>query len=155
MKKQSIRVVSQGIRLSSNDKRHLALQRIDDRDNFIGNGWLFTPKKVVCSTVGGIYTIDAEIKEDGVSIEFGSARYAGQFGATALVGQWSIESKAAETELAAIAQAKKAKRDDSAALSCLAPLLKVYHNTNAVGRLALEVRVLHYLRTAGSDISGF
>lgn len=56
-----------------------------------------------------------------------------------------------KTALASVAQAKKAANDRFSILSVLKPLRKAYSQTNAQGKLALEVRVLNYLRT-GKDL---
>lgn len=62
-----------------------------------------------------------------------------------------IASDAVLTQLAAVAQSNKARNDKTDLLATLKPLRKAWHNTNASGRLALEVRVLNYLRN-GMDL---
>jgi hypothetical protein len=59
--------------------------------------------------------------------------------------------EAAETEIAATKQMKKARTDKTTVLELLRPLRKAWKGTNHAGRLALEVRALNYLRN-GTDL---
>lgn len=150
-KRETIRVVCLGNRVHDKDRKSIVVQRLAAQDELMGRPWHFTTKKSH-GIAGCVYEIDAEIDGDDVSIIFSTMRFQGTYHDTDLVAQWKLESQAADTELAAVAQARKAKRDNSAVLECLEPLMNAYMATNPVGRLALEVRVLHYMRSGGTDI---
>lgn len=150
-----VRVLCLGSRLSGNNKLSVALQRVDESNVAIGSIALFSKKKAYVP--GGYYLIEDELVdfgEDGgiTSIAINAMAWSGErIEDDERLAAVIAAHEAAETEKAAINQEKRAVSDKSPILDLLKPIRKEYAKTNAVGRLALEVRVLHYLRY-GKDI---
>lgn len=72
--------------------------------------------------------------------------YAGEFPALApLVDAWQLQNKASQTLKTVAAQEKRAE-ELSGAMGSLDQIRKLYRATNFEGRLAIEVRLLTYLR---------
>lgn len=59
----------------------------------------------------------------------------------------SAKSDANTLELLVRSKHKKAARDRSSIFDAMLPLRQAYKKTNGMGKMAMEVRLLHYLRT--------
>lgn len=99
---------------------------------------------------GSLYQADVTIDGDSVT-RHGKPAYVGPMLDKELAAQLYVDSDAAKTQHAALSQAKKAVNDNSNVLECLDPLIQAYWSTNGAGRMALEVRILNYIRS-GRDL---
>lgn len=132
------------------------MQRVDNENKEIGSAALFVKNQSYVP--GGYYFIEKSLvdfsDDDGgvTSIATKAMRWSGErIDSQEELAVVIARHEAAETEKAAINQKKKAVSDKAPLLELLKPLRREYNKTNAVGRLALEVRVLNYLRN-GNDL---
>ncbi|OES24042.1 hypothetical protein [Alteromonas macleodii] len=138
-------VVCLGTRVGTKNDKWVGLQRVDENEQLIGEIGYYSAIKNAFP--GAIFSIEAELTDESLStIHPSTLTFVKTLADTALSAKIKIEHEANETKLTAIKQAKKARTDKSDILDCLRPLRLAYRNTNHAGRLALEVRVLHYLR---------
>lgn len=100
--------------------------------------------------VGHVYTVDMS-KDDGHQTMYGKPRWVREFEDEEFVLKHRLESEKNETLFLAMNQAKKALKEKKDILNCLKPIREKWRNTNTQGQVALEARVLYYLR-AGGDL---
>ncbi|MBL4908953.1 MAG: hypothetical protein JKX78_02850 [Alteromonadaceae bacterium] len=148
---QPVSVLCLGTRVGLGSKRLTAIRLLDIQGEPYGDPAYFAHMKKVFPT--GVYTMDIALDEGGgiMSVRDQTAKFTGT-----LVGEEActvirLEHEAAETQLTAASQVKKAKNDKTCVLETLRPLRKLWASTNHAGQLALEVRVLNYLRN-GTDL---
>lgn len=128
-------------------KMYLRLHRLSDAGELTAeDGGLYEYDKTFSGMhCGSIYRIPATDKK----IRVGQKQFVGHASEVSALAQfvdgWQIESKAAETLKSRAHQEKKAG-EISNALHSLDDLRRVYRATNHEGRLAIEVRLLDYLR---------
>lgn len=132
-----------------NGKKSTAFQLLDESDALIGKVCTYTGIKASYVFPAAVCTLDAT--ETLETIHPQSIKFVRSLRSTAFGAKVRLEHEAAETILAAYNQGKKAKNNKQQILEALKPLREVYNTTNAVGKLALEVRVLNYLRN-GTDL---
>lgn len=102
--------------------------------------------------VNGIYEIQGTLvnKDEIDCIKPTTSRLMGEFSGPEAVAN-RLKHDGAKTLASSVSQAKKLANDRSNVLDCMEPLRRAYNNTNSQGKMALEVRVLHYLRY-GKDL---
>lgn len=100
------------------------------------------------SYVGHIYKVEMSDEGDGV-IMHGRPEYVRTFEDEAVILEHRLESESNDTIFLAVNQAKKAVKEKKDILNCLKPIRQKWRNTNTLGQVALEARVLYYLRTGG------
>lgn len=103
-------------------------------------------------TTAGVYAMEADLIDGEISTIYpNSFKYMGLVTDDDQAATIKLQAEAVTTEHTARQQAKKALNDKTVILETLKPLRKAYAKTNAVGRLALELRILNYLRN-GKDL---
>jgi hypothetical protein len=113
-------------------------------DGNVGEERLYSAKNLKAISVGSVYEVETDA-DDSTRIYVNSARW---------LRVWSNEEEAAVWQAAAAAfdtteLARKREKQETSRklpLEVLRPLREEYWRTNAAGRLAIEVRVLAYLR---------
>ena len=98
-------------------------------------------------SVGGVY----QVKASGTKIVPSSFKWLRTWEDTGQVAVWQTEARAFDTELRTRKQ-EKSETSVQHMLEVLAPLRKAYNRTNHIGRLAIEVQVLAYLRSYRIDL---
>lgn len=123
------------------------LRRISpDGESLMEPGSIFGTRKLQVH-VGGVFKIDTIFKEDdGISIVPSTAEWVRTWEDKAAVAAWQTVSRAAETAARAYKMAKSEKGVNHM-LAVLDPLRKAYNATDHIGRLAIELQVLAYLRS--------
>lgn len=129
-----------------NGKMYVRIHRLSADFKPIGEGGLYEiDKNLRGMTCGGVYTIPATEKK----IRAGQKvflKWGGDVAALAdEIDAWQIDSKAAETRKVIDAQEKKSA-ELSVAFHSMDKLRAIYRGTNYEGKLAIEVRLLDYLR---------
>lgn len=143
-------IVCTGTVLDISSKKHTAFQLIDDAENKVGNTAYFI--KLKTTFVTGIFKVQGKVVDGNLeTIQPSTMQYVRQIKDKEWAAEIRIAHEAAETAYSALQQWKKARNDKSDILDVLKPLRRAWHNTNATGKLALEVRVLNYLRN-GKDL---
>ena len=105
---------------------------------------LYSQKSLKSIRVGHVYEVDAD-PADPTRIYVDSARWLRLWGDEAEAAVWQTASAAFDTlELARKHQKQQTSR--RLPLELLKPIRDEYWRTNSAGRLAIEVRVLAYLR---------
>lgn len=146
---QSVRVVCLGTRVTNN-KKTTAFRLLGDGQNFIGPEARFSAVKNTYPAA--IFTIEAILINGRLqNINPNTIKFCEKLIDSEASAVIRLAHEAAESTLAALSQSRKNKADKSAILAQLKPLRAAWRSTNEVGRLALEVRVLNYLRN-GKDI---
>lgn len=146
---QTVRVVCLGSRVINN-KRSTAFRLLGEGQTFAGPESRFSYIK---NTVpAAIYTVEAHLVNGQLqNIKAHTMKFSEHFIDNEACAVIRLAHEAAESTLAALSQSRKHKADKSSILDQLKPLRALWRNTNEVGRLALEVRVLNYLRN-GKDL---
>lgn len=147
---EEVRILYLGTVLDGKDKKHCACQLVDGDNRPLGEivyfgkcGTMFAP---------GIFKGEGLLKgNDLISIRTNTFQFVDELADKTLAAEIRLTHEANETEYTAVKHAKKARNDKSAVLELLKPLRRAWLKTNTVGRLALEVRILHYLRS-GDDL---
>jgi hypothetical protein len=138
-------VVCTGPTVLSDGKLGLVLQVVE------ANGTLNPVRKVFgeksCRkaniSLGGIYKVEANA--DFSTAIIAGAKYQGLWPNEAERAGWKTAERALTIERAA-QKRQKSDAENNAMIAALAPIRKAYVLTNSVGRLAIEVQVLAYLR---------
>lgn len=146
---RKIKVVYLGSVTGVGDKRAYEVQLVKDGKT-VGETSVFagTTGKMVC--VGNVYNAKGNTKNDQVVriAEFSwhdhDQDHRDVLSKEELAALQARDSST-HAHFAAFAQAKKNKGSDDV-LELLKPIRRQWKKTNAVGRMALEVRVLNYLR---------
>lgn len=148
---KELKVVCLGTVVGRGDKRLTAIQLVDSTLNVYGAKAYFSGMKKF--HVAGIFTVNVELDADKeISIIQGStARFFCAFPDEEQSALMRLSHETNETLITAAAQSKKARNDKTCVLETLRPLRKLWASTNHAGQLALEVRVLNYLRN-GTDL---
>ena len=107
---------------------------------------LFTAKDFHCR-VGHVYRIRISEIKGADSIYPSTARWISAYEDEAQAAAWQAAARAFDVEKAARRERKKAEGTQQM-LEVLRPLRTIYQRTNALGRLAIEVQLLAYLRQA-------
>jgi len=146
MDKRKILVLCTGTFLVGK-KKHTGLKELNKLDI---NDRLFSYNRSLVA--GGIHEIEAVFEDDKLSSYYPhSVLFKYKLDDDVELAKIMLRHESCETIISALNQAKKAKADKSAILETLKPIRQAYQNTNHAGRLALEVRVLNYLRN-GNDL---
>lgn len=141
-----LKFVCVGKTISDDKKPCYILSRVLDNGGRDATERIFTAKSLPLVRVGRVYEIEApEGKEDGSSIFGSTARFVERWPHEVEAAAWETVASAFDVEQAAKKRAK-ADADSKIMAECLAPLRKLYLKTNSVGKLAIEVQVLAYLR---------
>lgn len=131
-----VQFVYKGIRLSWDNKKKFHAVLVN------GEEMLF--EKFKNFIVGGIYEFDGEVSENGIKGNFNNPTFKGSVEHNS---ELLLQHKAAVDLWAALNQAKK----QNDLLELLRPLREAYQATNPQGQIAMEVRLLNYLRN-GRDL---
>ena len=103
-------------------------------------------------TLAGVYSVDADLVDGEINTLYvNTFKYLGLVTDDEQAATIKLQAEALKTEHTARCQAKKSLNDKTVILDVLKPLRKAWANTNAVGKMALEVRILSYLRN-GKDL---
>jgi len=95
---------------------------------------------------GGVYLIPTDAERS--KAQFVNRQWSRMWPDAEAVAQWRAKSDALEvSHRHAKRTAGKEREALEAALACLEPIRKLYMGTDRLGKLALEVAVLDYLRT--------
>jgi len=148
---QPISVVCFGTRIGVGTKRLTCIRLLGEDGLPYGHPAYFSQMKKVFPT--GVYTMDIALDDGGdiLTIRDSTAKFTGTLACEETCTLIRLEHEAAETQLTAANQAKKARNDKTCILETLRPVRKLWASTNHAGQLALEVRVLNYLRN-GTDL---
>ena len=96
---------------------------------------------------GQIYDMDVKLDDGGIHSYYGStAEFAEESLPDVMRTRIQAESRSAELAKTVYQQAKKASGGSDLMLEQMLPLRRAYQNTNSLGRMAMEVRVLNCLR---------
>ncbi len=110
----------------------------------LGEERIFASKGLLCR-VGHIYRIQISETKGADSIFPSTERWISQYADAEQVAAWQAAARALDVEKAAARERKKAEGTQQM-LEVLKPLRTIYERTNALGRLAIEVQLLAYLR---------
>lgn len=94
---------------------------------------------------GGIYVVEASRRKDGTSAKITDAVYESTWEDKDQVSDWQAEHDIAETSRR-IRSIEKREKESKLVAETLKPLRRLYRNSDATGRAALEGVVLKYLR---------
>lgn len=144
-----VTVLCLGTRLLNGTKKCTAVQLVDEHEEPVGEPCLYLNLKG--THPGGIFTCKATLEGNELQTIKSNLKFAKQMSDREWAAEIRLSHDAAETTLAALSQVKKAKNDKTPLLEVLRPLRRAYQKTNANGKLAIEVRVLNYLRN-GRDL---
>ena len=113
-------------------------------EGWLGKERVYGQKDLKRVRVGSVYEIEID-PADPSMIYPGSIRWLRLWKDEEQIATWQTLADAFDTRHLAVKQERK-ESERKLPLERLAPLRKHYWNTNAAGRLAIEVRVLAYLR---------
>lgn len=143
-------IICLGMRVVEGNKKVLKLDLVNANCLLSGDPVYFSYDNSL--SVGGIYEVEGTLKAGKIfKIVFSNTRFVKAYDDKKYCQEIRLAHQAAQTEYAAIIQAKKFKSDNSEILSGFVAARRAWQKTNAVGRMALEVRVLNYLRN-GKDL---
>lgn len=128
---------------TADGKQALILREVSEA-GALGVERLFAAKGLLCR-VGHVYRIQISETKGADSIYPSTERWISQYADAEQVAAWQAAARALEVEKAAKRERKKAEGTQQM-LEVLKPLRTIYQRTNALGRLAIEVQVLAYLR---------
>jgi hypothetical protein len=128
----------------TNDGKTALVLRELCEDGSLADERLFTAKDLHCR-VGHVYRIRISEAKGADSIYPSTARWTSTYEDEAQVAAWQAKARAFDVEKAALREQKKAEGTQQM-LEVLKPLRTIYQQTNTLGRLAIEVQVLAYLR---------
>lgn len=118
--------------------------RTVDGDGGTGRERIYSHKNLKTVRVGAVYDVDTD-PEDQTAIHTNSLRWIRLWENQNEAAAWQVAADAFDTrELAARQERKETSR--KLPVELLEPIREQYWATNAAGRLAIEVRVLAYLR---------
>lgn len=137
---ETIEVLSIGMVRLIGNKKGYGFIKLDSDGNETKEVMYF--EKMKCYA-GGVYKIEYNDKEGQIR---GKMEWDRSFHDEERTAELSLVSQATDTTFIAEAQEKKARASKQDILNCLKPVRQAWANTNHAGRLALEVRVLNYLR---------
>lgn len=129
-----------------NGKRYTLIQQVID-DKLVGEPSIFSYDKRL--KIFSIYEGEIEVKDDTICA-YRKCKFVGIYQGEDRAMRLA-EHDAAMTAWDATQQANKVRNGKTVILDELQGLRKAWQSTNATGRLALEVRVLNYLRN-GRDL---
>ncbi len=124
------------------EKKGIQFSVLDEEDKETSTTRCFMKKDYPKCFPGIIYTIESSETQ--------------MRGGTEWVGTWPdaerrteimVASRAVDDLFTARAQRKKAEKDQSDILECLAPIRKAYQKTNHAGRAAVLARAILYIQT--------
>ncbi len=110
----------------------------------LGNERIYQHKGLQHLRIGAVYQVEVD-PANPRSIYTNTFRWLRLWEDTAEASVWQVSSDAFDT-LHLAAQQEKKQNARKLPVELLAPLREEYWKTNALGRLAIEVRVLAYLR---------
>lgn len=140
-----VRVVCLGTVLSHNHNKSTGLQLIDEQDKPVGEPAYFGNMKK--GFPAAIFTIKGIVVDGNLNtVQPASLTWDKRMTDTEWAAEIRVAHEAGETVLTVARQTKNARRDRSDILDTLKPLRRAWKNTNSDGRLAIELRVLRYLR---------
>ena len=128
---------------TADGKPALILRELSGADD-LGTERVFEAKGLLCR-VGHVYRIQISQTTGAASIFPSTDRWISQYADAEQVAAWQAAARAFEIEKAAVRERKKAEGTQQM-LEVLKPLRTIYQRTNALGRLAIEVQLLAYLR---------
>src|SRR5579859_871524 len=128
---------------TADGKPAIILRKLSEA-NELGTERLFASKGLHCR-VGHVYRIQVSETKGADSIFPSTERWISQYANAEQVAAWQAAARAFEIEKAAARERKKAEGTQQM-LEVLKPLRTIYQRTNALGRLAIEVQLLAYLR---------
>lgn len=142
-----LRLLCLGTRYFQGSKKHTAYIEIDENQNIVSDEVVHYSHNSKVN-VNVIYTVQSPEKGSilGNSFEVVERLKDEDQSATQL-----LEHEAHELAFLTYKKSKKAQSDKTGILNLLWPLRQLYKNTNALGKMALEVRILNYLRN-GKDL---
>lgn len=144
------KVVCTGVAELADGKLGTILQQVNDDGTVDPRNRIFDEKKCTKAFIrtGGVYEIEAN---DTFTRAFvASPKYQGMWANEHDRVKW----QATERSIKLARAAKKQMKDDvsqNAMMDVLAPIREAYRKTNHLGRLAIEVQVLAYLRNVKAD----
>ena len=138
-----VSILGLGVVILSNDKKGYGFEFLDKDKKRTGEKIYFSSK--IKNAPGLIYEIEMSTTEGERSFN-GEPKLIGQYANEEVRAELFITSNANLTMLTAFTQRKKAENSKEDILSCLKPIRKAYLKTNSLGRMAIEVRVLNYIR---------
>lgn len=126
----------------------IAIQVVNENGVLIGTPAQYVAKGKLTGHLqaGMMYEVKAKLKDDVVVGVSGPFSWVGRWPNDAEATAMRAKQVAADVEMRAASDERKAA-DYLKHLPALAPLRKAYRNTNFQGQLAIEVAVLHYLRS--------
>lgn len=129
------------------------LQRINDDGVLFGEISSFSPDKKRRPMVDCCYSIEALTGDDGhvISARFGTLKILDLMPDREISRETQMLQITHKTQATAISQALKNSKSDHLILDCMKPLRRAYMKTNRIGQLAMEVRLLNYMRY-GKDL---
>lgn len=142
-----VKVTGIGVRIGVKNKKLRGIIQVDENGESFGEIALYEEKVLRGFNIGCIYEIQATIEEGEIqTVRPSTKRFIGEFLDSDKIVEWQVQHDSAVTEYSRKQKETKAAKGKEVVLDCLEPLRRAYMNTNHDGRLALEVRVLNYLR---------
>jgi hypothetical protein len=113
----------------------------------------FTLKPKERPIVGVTYTIEALVNSEGIyTARFHTLKFADvEIEDKEFIRNIDLLERSNKTAADALSQAIKSAKSSDDILECMRPLRKAYQKTNRLGQMAMEVRLLNYLRN-GKDL---
>jgi hypothetical protein len=138
-------IVCSGVTELDDGKLGMILQAVDEAGKISGERHPFSEKACRKGNIflGGMYKVDAN--ENLTSVVMNSAKYQGLWPNEVERTRWKADERALEIERAA-RKRQAADKSRNAMLDALRPIREAWQSTNSVGKLALEVQVLAYIR---------
>jgi len=144
--KKEVKLYCSGVVIFSNNKPSKAFRLVNDDGTLSDEIVYFSGKSLSLCWPGQVYKVEADLEKGGVKTIYGRPEFHEVYGDEKQRAEDRITSEANQTVITAMTQSKKAETSKSDILNVLKPLRRAYDKTNALGRIAIEVRVLQYLR---------
>jgi len=149
--KEQVKIYCIGTQITDKGKKAKGFRFVNEDRTLQEGEFTFSGKGCLACYVGQVYTVKMEIYDNGDMTMYGSPLVFGNYHDNEQIAKDRLSSEANETLLTARAQSKKAATEKVDILELLRPLRKQYCRTNTQGQVALEARVLYYLRM-GRDL---
>lgn len=148
MAKEIVKILFRGSEIDANNKRITCLQCLDSNLKLEGDIMYYSGiKKANSYVVGGIYEVQMDRSNNESTIWFGTMKYYNAYPDTDLVAELQASHRSNENLIAHYAKEKKDKAaSNDAMLKTLEPLRRAWSQTNARGRILIELDVIRALR---------
>ncbi len=148
--KQKVELFCTGTHIGSSNQKLIGFIVLDEEGQPTDKELVYLASKFKGCYVGQVYNAEMKFGKDSTVI-YGRPDYVRTHGDDEFILEHRINSEANETILTFKKQSQKEAREKTDIMAQLEPLRRAYQRTNMQGKVAMEARVLYYLRR-GEDL---